>query len=134
MSAIEALSRTITGARCLAIYAQGHVHRGEMTTAAGVLFLQFAPARWARFGIDAGHFHWREVASVEPIPSTASDAYPLTDVGTGARLNGRRIASVQLRTMPPMGAVIEVAFTEGGKLALVNADDVSRVEIGEAVV
>lgn len=118
---------TVLGTRCGGLLAQAYVFHGELVDSVTLVYLQFATDRWARIGIDGGHFHWRETAMPETIPSDGGHSYPLVDLGAEFPIRGRRIRDVRLIAEPEDGATLAISFVEGGVLSLVNANDHTRL-------
>lgn len=121
--------QAVEGAVCAGLVAQAYGYNGELVSPTTVLFLAFAPARWARFGIDGGHFHWRETASLEPIPGDGSgNTYPLVDLASRFPVVGQRIATVVFAHEAPDEAMLRLTCDGGGVLTVVNHGDQTFVK------
>lgn len=117
------------GATCGGVVAQAYGHHGQLVAPVTALYLQFGVDRWARFGIDGGHFHWRETAAPEAIASDGSGhSYPLVEVEATRAIRGHRIQRVSFEREPPDGGRLSIELAGVGVLRLVNANDLSRIE------
>jgi hypothetical protein len=122
---------------CSALLAQTYVRDGGLITAANVLFLQLAPARWVRFFFDSGEFFWREVPAPDVIDAAIAapgDAYPLVDLAYARPIAGHRVEQVRFQDVSVGELRLELGFDSGVRIALVNADDLSHVEFNEAAI
>jgi hypothetical protein len=132
---VEDFRRTVEGATCGTVLAQAYGYHGELVAPVTVLYLQFAPARWARFGIDGGEFHWRETAAPEAIePDGSGHVYPLVELDASGAITGHRIQGVRFTREPPDGARLSIGLADGATLSLVHANDQSHVEFSPAAI
>ena len=109
------------------LVAQGFAFRDERSPGLTVLYIGFAPERWARVGLDVGHFHWRETTEVEVISTTEDFAYPLTDLTSSVPILGRRISRVSLSTISDESSRLDFAFDDGSVLSMVDENDESHL-------
>lgn len=135
MSAIEQFRSTLIGRPCLAVALQSYTYRGELVDPVNVVFLKFDERRWARFGIDAGHFFWREVTEPDVPESSEEYQYPLTDVGPSlSPVLNRPIDEVVLSSQGSDRTALLISFVDAPTLALTNSGDRTRLGISEPVV
>jgi hypothetical protein len=126
---LEGFRRALEGAECGAAFAQAFGYHGQLVAPVTVIYLQFGPQRWARFGIDGGDFHWRETAAPEVIkPDGSGHTYPLVELEATDAIMGRRIQGVSFRREPPGGGCVSIWLANGAVFSLVNTNDESHVE------
>ena len=131
----ETFRRTLEGATCGAVLAQAYGYHGELVAPVTVLYLEFGLGRWARFGIDGGHFHWRETARPEAIEADGSGhVYPLVNADSSKLIEGRQLRSITFKPEPPDGGRVSIGLADGAMLTLLNANDQSRVEFTRAAI
>ena len=131
----ETFRRTLEGATCGAVLAQAYGYEGQLVEPVTVLFLEFGRGRWARFGIDSGHFHWRETSQPEAIePDGSGHAYPLVTLDGSKVVEGRRLLGITFTREAPDGGRLSIGLAGGAVLILVNANDQSRVEFTIAAI
>ena len=129
MSPIDSFKSTLQGAICKRVVVQAYAYHGELVADVTVVYIQFGPERWARFGIDAGHFHWRETRELEAIAGDGQgNAYPLVDFAPGRSVSGRAIEDVSLTSVSPNVTTLCLSLGDSGAVCLINQGDSSHLE------
>lgn len=123
----ETFRRAVEGAICSGLVAQAHGY-GHSMSPVTVLFVGLGPGKWARVGIDAGHFHWRETSAVESIDAQDGHTYPVVDLAPTIPVIGREIEAVRLEP-DPRGATLSFDFGDRGTLRLINRNDETVVQL-----
>jgi len=130
MDSFQPFHDAVVGAVCLGLVQQAYYFNDVLEEPANAIYLKFAEGRFARFGISAAGFFWRETGWVEMITVAGPNhAYPLTDLGAEIGVLGQRVISVDFGNMFDGSSKLTIGFENGVQLSLIHEEWKTRLEI-----